>query len=115
MIDDRVDAARGFGLDFRNSHVVRICLKYSIVDGAVRLFDSPDILLRYPPTGHRAPDGPGAAQPIIGWGGSPLNNRSSYTVALNGAEPAIVPEPAALAMLGLSAFAVRRARRFRAR
>lgn len=54
-------------------------------------------------SGQRAPDGPGATQPIIGWGGTPINDLINYTVQLNGAEfTQSVPEPTALSTLGFA-------------
>jgi hypothetical protein len=61
----------------------------------------------------RAPDGPGAAQAITGWGGNPVNDMTSYTVQLTGAGFCEVPEPGSLSVLvaGLCGMLLRRKRR----
>lgn len=62
-------------------------------------------------TGQRAPDGPGAGQPFIGWGGSPMNDDvTSYTVYLNGADPVLAPEPVSLSLMALGSMALSRRR-----
>lgn len=56
----------------------------------------------------RAPDGPGAANPVLAvWGGSAFD-AGTYGIALTGAEFHLTPEPASLVLLGLAAFALRR-------
>ncbi len=57
----------------------------------------------------RAPDGPAAANPIAGWGGS--GGTGAYTITLTGAEFCQVPAPGAMAILGLGGLAAARRRR----
>ncbi len=58
-----------------------------------------------------APDGPGAAQALSNWGGTPINDQINYSIFLHGADFATAPEPASammLALLGVGAIAGRR-------
>ncbi len=83
-------------------------------DGAVAYGSGGDIwLAAWNYVGARAPDGPGAAQPFIGWTGPSMNNGvMSYTILLQGAEFAAIPEPTVVPLLGLGGFAIcRRGRR----
>jgi hypothetical protein len=57
--------------------------------------------------GERAPDGPGAASPFTGWSSLGLNNSTfNYTLTLQGADFAAVPEPGSLALMTLGLFAL---------
>jgi hypothetical protein len=57
--------------------------------------------------GERAPDGPGAASPFIGWSSMGVNNLTfNYTITLQGADFAVAPEPSALAVAGLGLLAL---------
>ena len=47
----------------------------------------------------RAPDGAGASQAFLSWGGSPALTKSSYTIQLQGAGFSPVPEPSTWAMM----------------
>lgn len=61
--------------------------------------------------GERAPDGPGAPGPVIGWSGNPTSNGTRYSIFLTGAEVMqVVPEPASMIALatGLAGLALRR-------
>jgi hypothetical protein len=57
----------------------------------------------------RAPDGPGAGGPLVGWQGS--SGTGTYDILLNGATFCAVPEPGTMAALGLGALALLRRRR----
>jgi hypothetical protein len=51
-----------------------------------------------------APNGAGAAQPLNGWGGTPMNDLMNYSITLNGADFATpAPEPSSAALLMLIA------------
>jgi len=66
-----------------------------------------------PFSGERAPDGPGAGSPFTGWSSLGVNNGTfSYTITLQGADFAVVPEPGTLGLAarGLAALVVRRTR-----
>lgn len=56
----------------------------------------------------RAPDGPGAANPLASWGGTTLAG-GAYSIFLTGAS--YVPAPGAMALLGLAGLAAGRRRR----
>src|SRR6266704_5955204 len=56
-----------------------------------------------PFVGERAPDGPGAASPFTGWSSMGINNSTfNYTITLQGADFAAVPEPSCLALTTLA-------------
>lgn len=56
------------------------------------------------------PTGPGGADPMTGWSADSHELSWRYTVALTGAEYAVVPEPASLGLLALAALAAVRRR-----
>jgi hypothetical protein len=56
----------------------------------------------------RAPDGPGAANPVAGWQGTG-GNRGDYEIAIRGAS--FVPAPGALALAGVGGALIGRRRR----
>lgn len=62
-----------------------------------------------PFSSERAPDGPGAANPIAGWNGSGATG--DYVITLEGAEFCRVPAPGAMAFLGLGGLVAARRRR----
>ena len=73
-----------------------------------------EIWLDGPFGAERAPDGPGAGGPIVGWAGTSFSD-GEYGIRLEGAEfceP--VPEPATMAALGLGALGLIRRRRNKA-
>jgi hypothetical protein len=63
--------------------------------------------------GQYAPDGAGAAQPLTGWGGTPMNDLMNYSITLTGADfatPAPEPSSAGFATLILAVSALGRRR-----
>lgn len=58
----------------------------------------------------RAPDGPGAGNPLFGWSGSTTSG-GDYSIALTGAGFCEVPAPGAFALLGLGGIAAAGRRR----
>jgi hypothetical protein len=95
------------------AHVPTNGLYYLVVssDGADAVSTFGTIWLSPPGNGERSPDGPGAGNPFVGWGGSPLNDTvQSYNVFLNGVNPVLAPEPASLSVLMLSGIGLLRRR-----
>jgi hypothetical protein len=107
------DSVHGGAATISGADVPSNGLYYLVVssDGADALSAGGKIWLSPPGSGQRTPDGPGAGQPFISWGGSPLNDdMHSYNVFLNGVNPVLAPEPASLSVLMLSGIGMLRRR-----
>ena len=64
-----------------------------------------------PFSGERAPDGPGAGQTFTHWSSYGVNNTFNYTIDLQGADFAQVPEPGCVGLMGLGVLALAGRRR----
>lgn len=82
-------------------------LAISIYDRDARDASGNEIWADSPFVGQRAPDGPGAGNPLAGWTGGAQNDGGNYVIEMRGAD-FHVPEPMSGLVLALGALALRR-------
>jgi hypothetical protein len=90
------DGCQASWVELSNTFVSGTGLHYLAIspDGAVANSATGAIWLAPQQPTERAPDGPGAAQPVISWGGAPVSNALNYTIQLQGCGFCDAPTPA---------------------